>query len=242
MRAAIRVTTSTTSSGPRPFRISKHSMTSSALPIARPSGAFISVRIASVRTPTRVPMATIALASARAPARSFMNAPSPHLTSSTSALLPSAIFLLMMEAAMRGMLLTVAVTSRSAYSFLSAGASEAVWPMMAVPTSRRTCLNSSIERPMRNPGMDSSLSSVPPVCPSPRPDIFGTTTPQAAATGASTSDTLSPTPPVLCLPTLTPGISDRSIRSPERTMASVSQAVSSSVIPLRTMAMSNAEA
>ena len=38
----------------------------------------------------------------------FMNAPSPVLTSSTSASMPSAIFLLMMEAAMRGRLSTVA--------------------------------------------------------------------------------------------------------------------------------------
>ena len=90
--------------------------------------------------------------------------------------------------------------------------------------------------------MDSSLSSVPPVWPRPRPDIFGTITPHAAATGARTIDTLSPTPPVLCLPTLTPGRSDRSIRSPDRTIASVSQAVSSSVIPRRTIAIRRADA
>ena len=43
-----------------------------------------------------------------------MNAPSPVFTSSTSASIPSAIFLLMMEAAIRGRLSTVLVTSRSA--------------------------------------------------------------------------------------------------------------------------------
>jgi hypothetical protein len=37
------------------------------------------------------------------------------------------------------------------------------------------------------------------VWPSPRPDIIGTATPQAATSGASTSETLSPTPPVECL-------------------------------------------
>ncbi len=47
--------------------------------------------------------------------------------------------------------------------------------------------------------MDSSLSSVPPVWPSPRPDIIGTATPQLATIGASSSETLSPTPPVECL-------------------------------------------
>ena len=49
------------------------------------------------------------------------------------------------------------------------------------------------------------MSSVPPVWPSPRPEIIGTGTPQAAARGARISDTLSPTPPVECLSTLMPG-------------------------------------
>ena len=47
--------------------------------------------------------------------------------------------------------------------------------------------------------MDSSLSSVPPVWPRPRPDSCGTATPQAATSGASGSVILSPTPPVECL-------------------------------------------
>ena len=49
------------------------------------------------------------------------------------------------------------------------------------------------------PGMLASLSSVPPVCPSPRPEIIGTKAPQAATTGARMRLTLSPTPPVECL-------------------------------------------
>ena len=91
-----------------------HSTTSIELPTARPSGVSMSVISASVRTPARVPIATIADASARASASSFMNAPSPHLTSSTTTSLPSASFLLMTEAEMSGMLPIVAVTSRSA--------------------------------------------------------------------------------------------------------------------------------
>ncbi len=51
-----------------------------------------------------------------------MNAPEPTLTSSTRAPVPSAIFLLMIELAISGIASTVPVTSRSAYSFLSAGA------------------------------------------------------------------------------------------------------------------------
>ena len=53
----------------------------------------------------------------------------------------------------------------------------------------------------RNPGIDSSLSSVPPVCPSPRPLIFPTGTPQAATIGPTAIEVLSPTPPVECLST-----------------------------------------
>src|SRR3954468_2037252 len=47
--------------------------------------------------------------------------------------------------------------------------------------------------------MLSSLSSVPPVWPRPRPEIIGTAAPHAASTGARISETLSPTPPVECL-------------------------------------------
>ncbi len=79
--------------------------------------------------------------------------------------------------------------------------------------------------------MDSSLSSVPPVWPSPRPDIMGTTTPAAAASGADIKLVLSPTPPVECLSTLMPGMELRSTVSPERTMHSVAALTSRSVIP-----------
>ena len=50
-----------------------------------------------MHAPLPVPIATMVSASLRACSRSLMNAPSPHLTSMTSALMPSAIFLLMME-------------------------------------------------------------------------------------------------------------------------------------------------
>ena len=114
IRAASRVTIAVRSAGPPPRSVSRHSTISTALPMHAPSGASMSVMNASVRTPARVPIPTIARARARAPSRSWMNAPSPHLTSSTSASLPSAIFLLMIDEATRGMLSTVAVTSRNA--------------------------------------------------------------------------------------------------------------------------------
>ncbi len=67
-----------------------------------------------MRTPDRLPTATSDSASARAVSGVFMNAPRPALTSRTSASMPSAIFLLMIDAVMSGMLSTVEVTSRRA--------------------------------------------------------------------------------------------------------------------------------
>ena len=110
----------------------------------------------------------------------------------------------MMEEAISGRLSMVPVTSRSAYSALSAGAIVAVWLIRQQPISANWVMYSSSDSATRKPGMLSSLSSVPPVCPSPRPDILGTVTPHAAARGARMIETLSPTPPVLCLPTLIP--------------------------------------
>ncbi len=80
----------------------------------RPSGLDMSVRKATVLTPASCPSETIVSASSRAISSSFMNAPEPTLTSSVSAPVPSAIFLLMIELAISGIASTVPVTSRSA--------------------------------------------------------------------------------------------------------------------------------
>ena len=64
---------------------------------------------------------------------------------------------------------------------------------------------------VEKPGKLSSLSTVPPVCPSPLPDILATGIPKAATIGLSTREVLSPTPPVLCLSTLTPWTFDKSV-------------------------------
>ena len=141
-------------------------------------------------------------ASSRASASARMNAPLPTLTSSTSAAVPSAIFLDMIELAISGIDSTVPVTSRSAYSRRSAGARPAPAAQMTQPTSRSTAIISAGDSAARQPGMASSLSSVPPVCPRPRPDSCGTAAPHAATSGARTSETLSPTPPVECLSTV----------------------------------------
>ena len=72
------------------------------------------VMSAMVRRSTCSPMSTIAWASSIASSGVFMKAPLPHLTSSSMASAPAAIFLLMMDEAIRGMQSTVAVTSRNA--------------------------------------------------------------------------------------------------------------------------------
>ncbi len=74
----------------------------------------MSVSRAVVRTPWSVPNSTMVAASSRASSRFFMKAPEPTLTSRTREPVPSAIFLDMIEEAMRGMDSTVPVTSRRA--------------------------------------------------------------------------------------------------------------------------------
>ena len=86
---------------------------------------------------------------------------------------------------------------------------------------------SSSETSILKPGIDSSLSKVPPEKPSPRPLIFTTGTPQLATKGAKIRVVVSATPPVECLSTLIPSIDDKSKVEPELAIASVSSEVSS---------------
>ncbi|OQC57511.1 MAG: hypothetical protein BWX54_01159 [Verrucomicrobia bacterium ADurb.Bin018] len=209
------------------------SMISSALPAVRPSGWFISVSKATIPLFMALPTRTMDLARVVASSMVFMNAPVPHLTSNTSESIPSAIFLHMIEAVISGMEATVPVTSRSAYNFLSAGAISPVWPIMENPHLWMVSMNCFSVRLTLNPGMDSNLSSVPPVMPSPRPEIIGTANPAHAASGARISETLSPMPPVECLSTSGSLMEEVSTIAPERIMESVRIAVSSGVIPLR---------
>src|SRR3954447_5059894 len=87
--------------------------------------------------------------------------------------------------------------------------------------------------------MLSSLSSVPPVWPRPRPEIIGTAPPQASRVGASIRLTLSPTPPVECLSTT--GLSRfQSSTLPESRIARVNARRSSLSRPLRKKAIASA--
>ncbi len=224
----------------RPARTSIASFTSRALPTCVPRGCSIPVTMAVTGLPASVPISTMALASSIAPSSVCMMAPLPVLTSRTIASLPAASFLDMIELAISGRLSTVAVTSRSAYSVLSAGASMPVCPITATPMRLTCSRKASPESATDIPGIDSSLSSVPPVCPSPRPLIFATGTPQAATSGARISVVVSPTPPVECLSTLMPGMLLRSTVSPLFCIASVRAVVSRAVMPLSRMAMSRA--
>ena len=114
--------------------------------------------------------------------------------------------------------------------------------MMAQPVSHTWRLKPSMSRDTLMPGIDSSLSSVPPVKPSPRPDILAIFTPHAATSGTRISEVVSPTPPVECLSALTPSMSERSRVSPDLAIASVSASVSRSVMPLMQIAISSADA
>src|ERR1051325_1511128 len=58
----------------------------------------------------------------------------------------------------------------------SAGAISGVWPIIAHPIFMTWARTSASDRAVRKPGIASSLSSVPPVWPRPRPDIIGTAT------------------------------------------------------------------
>ena len=115
-----------------------------------------------------------------------------------------------------------------------------VWALLAKPVSMRLARKASGLSSTRSPGMAEYLSTVPPVWPSPRPLNMAQGTPQAATMGPRTRVVLSPTPPVECLSTFTPGTADRSRRAPESRMARVSARVSRVSIPRRQMAMSRA--
>ncbi len=94
---------------------------------------------------------------------------------------------------------------------------------------------------VENPAIESNLSSVPPVNPSPRPDILPTGKPVDATSGATISETLSPTPPVECLSTTNGATECKSSVSPEFAIAIVRSIVSCFVIPRRYTAMSHAD-
>ena len=80
---------------------------------------------------------------------------------------------------------------------------------------------------MRKPGIDSSLSSVPPVWPSPRPLIFPNGTPQAATIGADGERRLvADAAGRVLVDDLAAERAPRSIVSPLRIIASVSANVS----------------
>ena len=112
---------------------------------------------------------------------------------------------------------------------------------MTAPTSSSWAIIASFESDACQPGIDSSLSSVPPVWPSPRPESCGTATPQAATSGASGSVILSPTPPVECLSAVGRDSPEKSIRSPLAIMACVQRAISSRSMPFSRIAIASAD-
>ncbi|CAB5055965.1 unannotated protein [freshwater metagenome] len=155
--------------------------------------------------------------------------------------MPSAIFLLIIDEAISGIASTVAVTSRNAYNFLSAGASPADAAQITAPQLFKTLSISSLVNSARHPGIDSNLSKVPPVCPRPRPESCGTAPPQAATNGANGNVILSPTPPVECLSVVGRSSADQFILSPLLIMAFVHREISRVFIPLSKIAIKSAD-
>ena len=110
-----------------------------------------------------------------------------------------------------------------------------------MPISFNSFINCSLVKPVTKPGILSSLSIVPPVKPRLLPLIFGTFIPSDATIGAIIKVVLSPTPPVECLSTLTPGTLDKSKTSPLLINISVKLNIFSSVIPFIHIAIKSAD-
>ena len=157
-------------------------------------------------------------------------------------LAPDAIFLLIMLDAINGIFAVHPIVSLNAYIFLSAGAKFKLDVIKLIPISCTLFLKSSILKFTLYPGIDSSLSLVPPVNPNPLPDIFATGTPNEAMIGISINVILSPTPPVECLSTMFSDMSLKSIVSPEFAIEIVRFVISLFVIPLIYIAITKAAA
>ena len=173
----------------------------------------------------------------------MINAPLPYFTSSTIKFAPLAIFFETIEDAINGIILTVEVTSRSAYIFPSAGASVFVCEAKARFISLTCDKNLSSDKLTSKFGIASNLSMVPPVCPSPLPESFATLkSPNEATSGINIIVILSPTPPLECLSITNSPRQLKSRTSPESTIAFVRYVVSSRSIPTKYIAISKAEA
>ena len=230
------------SSGILPFKHCIVSNISNVFPTARPTGSSIFVSTHTVSLFANVPISFIIFEIFMASSFVFINAPLPTVTSSTIFSAPAAIFLLIMLDAISGILPTQEIESLSAYNFLSAGAKFAVWPITLIPTFCTFSMNLFISTTVLYPGIDSSLSIVPPVNPNPLPDIFATGIPSDAIIGINTIVILSPTPPVECLSTTVFPKTDKSNISPELAISKVKFVVSSFVIPFKYIAITRAAA
>ena len=148
------------------------------------------------------PSASMSLGELCASGSVCMKAPSPTLTSSTIASAPAASFFDMIDRRDERDVVDRRRHVAQRVEHLVGGREVGRLPddgaaRLARPARRTRRRRAST----RKPGIASSLSSVPPVWPRPRPLIFANGTPHAATSGASASVTLSPTPPVECLST-----------------------------------------
>ena len=141
-------------------------------------------------------------ASARAEPASFMNAPEPTFTSSTSAAVPSANFLDMIELAMSGIDSTVPVRHavRRACDRPAPGPARRRRSPPRRPRAGRPSRRSEGGPPARD-GLH-LVEACRPCGRGPARRALGTAAPHAATSGHSGRLILSPTPPVECLSTV----------------------------------------
>ena len=151
--------------------------------------------------------------------------------SRTNPSIPSDIFLLIIDPQIKGIESIVPVMSLRAYIFLSAGQIDSVCDIIQTPDRSTLFLKSAIVRFVLKPGIVSSLSIVPPVCPRLRPASIGTAIPSEARIGPRIIETLSPTPPVECLSATNDLRSEKSMVSPELIIIRVRETISSLTMP-----------
>ncbi len=201
------------------------------------------VMSASVRTPAAMPIATSDSASRRESSFVFMNAPAPVFTSRTSPPMPSAIFLLMIDAQMSGMLSTVPVTSRKRVE-LAVRRRDLRGLTDQRAADRRDRRSQLVQRqPRAEAGNRFELvegaARVAETAARHHRHVAHRT-PRPAARGRATSCRRHRRC-CACRPAM-PGSPGYVTRTPDRTMASVSAAVSSGVIPRSRIAISSADA
>ena len=138
-------------------------MTSIEFPIALPNGSSIEVITVVIDLLSFFPTLTIRFASCSAFSAVFNDAPEPYFTSIIMFPAPVATFFATTEAVISGIESIKLVVYFMACKVLLAGAMLCVFDEIATLILLSCRIISEIARPVLNPGIDFSLSIVPPV-------------------------------------------------------------------------------